>query len=194
MRTPKQKKKVVRIVKTTASADQLRRVLTKRKKADLIDVIVELARADRNIMRQLEMQFGVEAPPSELIAGTRQAIIDATNFDEREVNYNFDYDYQAYSTIQRNFDRLVELGQLQDAMKLSLELMDRGSYQVEMSDEGLMSDDIEECLQIVINTLKKCNLPTDELIAWCTAMLKKDRVGFICDTELQNLRKQLESS
>ncbi len=63
-----------------------------------------------------------------------------------------------------------------------------------MSDEGLMSDDIEECLQFVINALKKCNLPTDELIAWCTAMLRKDRVGFICDTELQNLRKQLESS
>lgn len=160
----------------------------------MINIIVELARADRGIMRQLEMQFGVEAPPKELVAATRQAIIDATDFDEREANYNFDYDYQAYGTVKRNFGRLIELGHLRDTMKLSLELMDKGSYQVEMSDEGLMTDDIEECLQVVITTLKKCNLPTDDAIAWCTAMTKKDRVGFICDTDLQTLRKRLESS
>jgi hypothetical protein len=45
---PKRKKKVARVAKTPASTDQLARVLTKRKKADLIDVIVELARADRS--------------------------------------------------------------------------------------------------------------------------------------------------
>jgi hypothetical protein len=68
--------------------------------------------------------------------------------------------------------------------------MNQGSYQVEMSDEGMMTDDIEECLQVVINALKNCDLPSDDVIAWCTAMTKKDRVGFICDAELQALRKQ----
>lgn len=160
----------------------------------MIGVIVEIACADRGIMRQLETQFGVETPPKELVAVTRQAIVDATDFDEREINYNFDYDYQAYSTVKRNFGRLIELGHLREAMELSLELMNQGSYQVEMSDEGLMTDDIEECLQVVIKALKKCNLPTDDVIAWCVAMTKKDRIGFIFDTELQALRKQLESS
>ena len=79
-------------------------------------------------------------------------------------------------------------------MELSLELMKRGSYQVEMSDEGLMTDDIEECLQVVIKALNKCDLPTNDLIAWCTAITEKDRVGFICDEELEALRKQLKSS
>ena len=59
------------------------------------------------------------------------------------------------------------------AMELSLELMDRGSYQVEMSDEGLMTDDIEECLKVVIQALRKCDLPAAELVAWCRDMLKK---------------------
>lgn len=191
---PQRKKKAARVPKTTASADRLARALAKLKKVELIDVIVEIARADRGIMRQLEMQFSVEAPPKELVAETRQAIVDATDFDEREINYNFDYDYKAYSTVKRDFGRLIELGHLREVMKLSLELMKQGSYQVEMSDEGLMTDDIEACLQVVIRALKKSNLPDDDVIAWCAAMAKRDRVGFICDTELQALRKQLESS
>ena len=191
---PQRKKKAARVPKTTASADRLARALAKLKKVELIDVIVEIARADRGIMRQLEMQFSVEAPPKELVAETRQAIVDATDFDERSINYNFDYDYKAYSTIKRDFGRLIELGHLREVMKLSLELIKQGSYQVEMSDEGLMTDDIEACLQVVIRALKKSNLPDDDVIAWCAAMAKRDRVGFICDTELQALRKQLESS
>jgi hypothetical protein len=191
---PQRKKKTTSVPKTTTSADRLARALAKRRKAELIEVIVEIARADRGIMRQLEMQFGVEAPPKELIAETRQAIVDATDFDEREINYNFDYDYQAYSTVKRNLGRLIKLGHLREAMKLSLELMKQGSYQVEMSDEGMMTDDIEACLQVVIRALKKSNLPDNDVIAWCAAMAKRDRVGFICDTELQALRKQLKSS
>jgi hypothetical protein len=191
---PQRKKKTTSVPKTTTSADRLARALAKRRKAELIEVIVEIARADRGIMRQLEMQFGVEAPPKELIAETRQAIADATDFDDREINYNFDYDYQAYSTVKRNLGRLIKLGHLREAMNLSLELMKQGSYQVEMSDEGMMTDDIEACLQVVISALKKSNLPDDDVIAWCAAMAKRDRVGFICDKELQALRKQLKSS
>jgi len=191
---PQRKKRVTRVPKETASADRLARALAKLKKADLIEVIVEIARADRGIKRQFEMQFSVEAPPKELVAETRQAIADATDFDDREINYNFDYDYQAYSIVKRNLGRLIELGHLREAMKLSLELMKQGSYQIEMSDEGLMTDDIEACLQVVIRALKKSNLPDNDVIAWCAAMAKRDRVGFICDTELQALRKQLEPS
>ena len=191
---PHRKKRATRVPRETASADRLARALAKLKKADLIEVIVEIARADRGIKRQLEMQFSVEAPPKELVAETRQAIADATDFDDREINYNFDYDYQAYSTVKRNLGRLIELGHLREAMQLSLELMKQGSYQIEMSDEGLMTDDIEACLQVVIRALKKSNLPDNDVIAWCAAMAKRDRVGFICDTELQALRKQLESS
>ena len=191
---PQRKKKAARVPKTTASADRLACALAKLKKVELIDVIVEIARADRGIMRQLEMQFSVEAPPKELVAETRQAIVDATDFDERSINCNFDCDYKAYSTVKRDFGRLIELGHLREVMKLSLELMKQGSYQVEMSDEGLMTDDIEACLQVVIRALKKSNLPDDDVIAWCAAMAKRDRVGFICDTEIQALRKQLEAS
>ena len=89
---------------------------------------------------------------------------------------------------------MIELGQLRPAMELSLELMAEGSYQVEMSDEGLMTDDIEACLRAVLKALRKCNLPAAEVIVWCAEMIKRDRVGFLCDQELRALRQQFEAS
>ena len=153
----------------TDAADRLRKALAKRTKGELVDVLVELAREDRNLLRRLDARFELEAPPKELVAATRQAIADATDFDERDINRNFDYDYEAYDEVKRNLGRLIDLGQLRLAMELSLELMKEGSYQVEMSDEGLMTDDIEECLSVVVKALKKCDLPPGEVIAWCEA-------------------------
>jgi hypothetical protein len=79
-------------------------------------------------------------------------------------------------------------------MELSLELMDRGSYQVEMSDEGLMTDDIEACFKVVLAALRKCDLPAAEVVAWCAQMLRRDRAGFLCDQELRALRQHVEAS
>ena len=171
----------------------LRAALTRRTKDELIDVLVRFARADRTVLRRLTAHFELETPPKELLVATRQAIADATAFDEREINYNFSYDHEAYDEVQQNLCRLIELGPLRPAMELSLELMDQGSYQVEASDEGLMTDDIEACLSPVLKALHKCDLPPSEVIAWCAQMLKADRVGFICDQELQALR-QLKAS
>ena len=77
--------------------------------------------------------------------------------------------------------------------KMSLELMDKGSYQVESSDEGLMTDEIEACFSAVLEALQKCGLPAAEVIAWCAEMLKRDRVGFICDQELRALQERYEA-
>ena len=186
-------KKAPKRVKKTDSAERLRKALAKRTKGDLVDVLVEFARDDRGILRRLAAWLELEAPPKELLAATRQAIADATDFDEREINRNFDYDYAAYGEVKRNLGRLIDLGQLRPAMELSLELMKQGSCQVEMSDEGLMAADIEECIQVVIKALKKCDLPARQVIAWCGEMLKNDRVGFICDRELTALREQWEA-
>jgi hypothetical protein len=165
-----------------------RQALARRKKAELVDVLAELAQADRGVLRQLTARFSVATAPEELVAATRLAISDATDFDERDINRNFDYDYEAYSEVKRNLGRLIGSGQLRLAMPLALELMKQGSYQVEMSDEGLMTEDIEDCLNVVLEALRKCDLPEAEVIAWCLAMLENDRVGFIAREPLEALR------
>jgi hypothetical protein len=188
------KRRPKKIIKTADVAKRLHKALAKRTKNELIDALVELARDDRNVLRQLDARFELEAPPQELAVATRQAIADATDSDERDINRNFSYDYTAYDAVKRNLSRLVGQGQLRLAMELSLELMDQGSYQVEMSDEGLMTDDTEECLTVVIQALRNCDLPVSELIAWCRDMLQKDRVGFICEEQLKSLQHDLEAS
>src|SRR4051794_5677835 len=94
-------------------ASALRQALTRRKEAELADVLVELAAADRGLLRRLAARFDVAAPPDELVAATRQAIVDATHFDVRQINRNFDYDYAAYSEVKRNLGRLIGSDRLQ---------------------------------------------------------------------------------
>jgi hypothetical protein len=188
------KRRAKKAVPTSDIAPRLRKALAKRKKHELLNVLVELAKEDRSLLRRLAEQFDLESPPQELAAATRQAIADATDFDERDINRNFDYDSAAYTEVQRNLGRLIDLGELRLAMELSLELMKQGSCQVEMSDEGLMTYDIEECLQVVVAALQKCDLPPGEIATWCKAMSKADRVGCIYDRELEALRKHAEAS
>ena len=133
------------------------------------------------------------ATPDEVVAATRQAITDATAFDRRDINRNFAYDYGAYEEVKRNLGRLIDAGQLPLAMRLALELMQQGSNQVEMSDEGLMTQDIEDCLDVVLKALAKSDLPAAEVIAWCSAMLDTDRVGFIAREPLQSLRSRAQA-
>jgi hypothetical protein len=178
--------------KVDAQGERLRHALAKRTKAELIDALMELAEADQKVRRQLDARFKVEAPPDELVAATRRAIVHATAFDKRDINRNFDYDYAAYDEVQRNLARLVRLGRLRPALELSLELMKAGSYQVEMSDKGMMAHDIEECLEAILEAVKTSDLPTPEKIAWCEKMIKSDRMGFICAKELKSLRTQFE--
>src|ERR1035437_6790642 len=156
-------KKTVPSRKQPEPTTELRQALTRRKKAELVDVLLELAQADRGVLRQLTARFDVVASPDELVAATRRAISDATAFDQRDINRNFDYDDEAYREVKRNLGRLIASGQSRLAMQLALELMKRGSNQVEMSDEGMMTEDIEECLSVVIEALTKCDLPADEV-------------------------------
>ncbi len=194
---PKRQPKPSRAVpsrKPPVPAAALRQALAMRKKTELVEVLMELAEADRGVLRQLTARFDVATAPDDLVAATHQAIAEATDFDEREINRNFDYDDDAYQEVKRNLGRLIDSEQLRLAMQLSLELMKQGSEQVEMSDEGMMTEDIEDCLSVVLKALKKCDLPGAEVIDWCSAMLEKDRVGFIAREPLESLRKHFQKT
>jgi len=177
----------------SSSTVELRRALARRTKAELLDVLLELAQADRAILRQLSARYDVAAAPAALIAATRQAIAGATAFDPRDINRNFDYDADAYRDVGRDLGRLIDAGQLRVAMQLAMELMKRGSHQVEMSDEGLMTEDVEACLRVVLKALQKCDLPAAEIAAWCTTMLANDAVGFIARAPLESLRQRFST-
>lgn len=192
---PKRKsKKLPARTNTVDSREHLRKALMRRTKAELVDMLLDLGAEDRRVQRGFVSRLDVAPAPDELEAATRQAIIDATAFDVRDINRNFHYDYAAYEEVQRNLGRLVESGELRVAMDLSLELMKQGSCQVEMSDEGLMTQDVEDCLNVVIKAVENCDLPADELNSWCFAMLTNDRIGFICREELDLLQERFRAN
>ena len=190
---PKRKqRKAAPARKQPESTEALRQALSRRKKAELVDVLLELAQDDRGVRRQLTARFDVARAPAELIAATRQAIADATDFDMRDINRNFDYDYEAYGEVKRNLGRLIASGELRPALQLALELMKQGSHQVEMSDEGMMTEDIEDCLSVVLEALQTSDLAAAEIITWCSAMLDSDRVRCIARKSLQSLQTHLQ--
>ena len=70
-----------------------------------------------------------------------------------------------------------------------------------MSDEGLMAEDIEGCMNVVLEALARKwrgLARAAEVIAWCSAMLENDRDGFIAREplnrcEITSRRRQHDS-
>jgi hypothetical protein len=160
--------------------------LQKRTKAELVAMILVIAKEHAVVARELEDRLTIEKPVDLLVADVSSAIDRATDFDERMMNRNFDVDWKAYADVQKGLSRLVKLGHLAVAKSLALKLMTGGSYQVECSDEGLMTDDICQCLKPVIQAVKAVG--GGAAAKWAGDMQNADRVGFICDKELAQLQ------
>ena len=173
---------------------RLRSALEKHTARELVDAIVEMATHNRDVFRQLDARFELNAPLEELVAIIELAIMDATTIDERRINYNFPYDYEAYATVERNLQRLINAGHLGKAMQLALELMGKGSYQTSMSDEGEMIEDIEPGVRVVMSAVNNANLPDAEVRRWCEEMIRKDHTGCICYKELEAMLANTKSS
>ncbi len=176
--------KKVRKVEPSPS-ELIRSALSKCKKAELIDFLVEFSKEHLEVRRELETRLNVEKPVSLLVNDIEIAIALATDFDERRMNYNFDYDHESYEAVEKGLKKLIEHGELEEAKRLSLELMKRGSYQVACSDEGLMSYEIEDCLKPVIKAVKRTG--GEQAKQWAAEMIRADEGGFICDSELGKL-------
>lgn len=182
-------KKGTKKARKLAKVDRFRLIekeLRKRTKEELVAMILAIAQAHVVVARELEDRLPIEKPVDLLIADVSSAIDRATDFDERMMNHNFDVDWQAYAEVQKGLSLLVELGHLADAKSLALKLMKDGSYQVECSDEGLMTDDISQCLKPVIRAVKAAG--GDEAVKWAGDIQTADRMGHICDQELAELR------
>lgn len=160
--------------------------LQKRTKVELVAMIVAIAKDHAVVAREMEDQLAIEKPVELLVADVSTAIDHATDFDKRIMNHDFDVDWQAYADVQKGLSQLVELGHLADAKSLALKLMKDGSYQVECSDQGLMSDDICQCLEPVIQAVSAVGDP--EASRWAGEMQNADRIGCHCDKELAQLR------
>ena len=78
---------------------------------------------------------------------------------------------------------MIEKNRIEEAKALALKVMDKGSYQIECSDEGMMQEEIESCLRIVISAVAG----SVDGREWALEMLHHDRMGYLCERELTEL-------
>lgn len=161
----------------------LRATLKKMKKVDVIELALRIAKEEKASEWMLEREVGLDKPGELLVNDIEIAIKIATQFDELRMNYNPLINWNAYDAVQRGFLQLIQKERIDEAKDLALQLMQRGSYQIECSDEGLMLEEIENCLRPVIAAVAKS--PGGG--KWAHEMLLRDGVGFVCRKELIEL-------
>ena len=163
--------------------DLLRAALNRVRKADLIELTVRIAQEEKASEWMLEKELGLDKPIDLLVHDIETAIEIGTKVDELRLNYNFDYDWRAYEAIHRGLSQLIEKEAIEEAKSLALTLADKGSYQMECTDEGLMHEEIESCLRVVISAVSGSR----DVSEWALEILRCDRSGFLCEQELRQL-------
>jgi len=56
-----------------------------------------------------------------------------------------------------------------------------------MSDEGLMLDQIEACLRVVLEAVEQSSLPPAQKTRWLAELKHADRLQMICEREIKRL-------
>lgn len=161
--------------------------LRKLRKDDLIELLMGLDTYDPAVRWSIEAEIGLQKPVDLVAHDLRHAIEIATKVDERRANDNFGYSWQAYEEVARGFKLLVRQNELESTKQIAIEFMAKASYQVACSDEGLMAEEIEDCLKPVIEAV--ANAGGEQAKQWATAMIAADEVGVICDAELTKIAK-----
>jgi hypothetical protein len=161
----------------------LRTTPKKLKKADLVELTLRVARKSRPCEWKLEQELLLDKPISLLVHDIEVAIDMATKVGERRLNDNFGCDWRAYDAVRRGLSQLIEKDGLQEAKALAVKLIERGSWQIECSDEGLMRDEIENCLRPVIAAVAETSGDWE----WALEMLRYESSGFLCAQELDEL-------
>jgi hypothetical protein len=161
----------------------LRAMLMRIKKADLVELTLRIAQEEKASEWMLERELDLVKPIDLLVHDVEAAIEIATKVDELRLNYNFSYDWRAYEAIRRGLAQLIQKDAIEEAKCLALQLMDKRSYQIECSDEGLMLDEIESCMRPVIAAVAELSGGRE----WALEILQHDRMRFVCEQELTEL-------
>ena len=152
-------------------------------KTDLVELAIRISQEAKAGEWMLEREVELDKPVDLLVYDIEMAISSATKVDERRLNYNFDFDRSAYDAVRRGLVQLIQKKRLEEAKALALTLIQKGSFQIECSDEGMMQEPIEDCLQSVISAVAESSGDSE----WALEMLQCDRTDFVCRRELTEL-------
>ncbi len=131
----------------------------------------------------IEAELEISKPLDLILHDLREAIRLATDAGDEPVNNNLTTDWKAYAEVKRLMELLVSAGALNEAMEIAIHFMEEASHQIEGSDEGMMLEDVEECLQPVLDALE--NFDETQRSSWAFRMQRSDCLGVVCRERLQ---------
>ena len=162
-------------------SERVRVIVQKMSKKDLVDLVCKLANDDSAVADDLLIAADGALVKEDLATAVRDAITAATYVPKHLINRNFPYDSAAYDRIEKGLKKLMSLGRTDEAMQLAVELMRSGSSQIELSDEGMMLDEVAGCIRIVHAGLTEAGVDDATREKWRAQMAKADCVGFVLD-------------
>jgi uncharacterized Zn finger protein len=149
---------------------------------ELRELVAELAQRYSDVSRFLRERALLESGNAgKMISSLRREILSIT---EEPVGgwdrWRDDNDIPDYSHVQEQFEQLARQGYFDALLDLGRELLERGSAQIEESDEECdLTSPLGECMEVVVNALPKSSLSKPEQLLWYIDRDVADEFGLL---------------
>ncbi len=160
----------------------LRGFLQEQTKAQLIEVIEELARSFPDVRGALEARRKLATGSAEELVRDVRRLIATTSAEPGWRNEWNDEGYTPdYSPVRDRLEMLLRQGYADEVVDLGETLLDAGKAQVEQShDQGETAEEIGSCMRVVFRALAQSSLEPSEQILWAIKALLRDDYE-LCD-------------
>jgi uncharacterized Zn finger protein len=142
--------------------------LKKHTKAQLVELIKELARQYPLIMAHLQDQNHLSSGDiSDMVGSIRSEIQELSSEPGWQNHWRNEGYAPDYSRVRHRLEGLLDQGHADDLIVLGEELLEAGIQQVEMSDdEGETEEEIASCMDVVFRALPQSSLSPAEQMLW----------------------------
>ena len=142
--------------------------LKKNTKAQLIQLISELAGRFPDVMKQLQDQSDLsKGNVSDMVESLRDEIEELSSEPGWQNHWHGEGYTPDYSGVRHRLEALFDQGYADEVVALGEDLLEAGIRQVEMSDdEGETEEEIASCMDVVFRALPKSSLSTAEQMLW----------------------------
>ena len=166
----------------TADTNFLDPFLKKHTKAQLIELIKELARQHPRIMANLQDRSNLSTGDVSVMVESLRDEIDELSSEPGWQNHWRGEGYTPdYSGVRHRLEALLDQGYADEVVALGEDLMEAGIRQVEMSDdEGETEEEIASCMDVVFRALPKSSRSAAEQMLWAVDRELEDQWS-LCD-------------
>jgi uncharacterized Zn finger protein len=150
------------------SSGSLQAFLEDQTKAQLIDIIQDLAKSTPGVNQVLEDRQALSrGKVSKMVQSIRMEINELSSKPGWRHHWNVEGEIPDYSGVEERLKGLLAKGYADELLSLGKELLESGTSQVGMSDDdGETAIEITSCLEVVFSALPKSSLSPVQQMLW----------------------------